>query len=88
LENIIQYAFIRCKGDFIDIEHLPTDLFEKADSYNESLSPLNTLPPPEEALKIKSLLKQYGGNRIKTAKALGISRSTLWRKIKKYNLSQ
>ncbi|MGB9629561.1 MAG: helix-turn-helix domain-containing protein, partial [Thermodesulfobacteriota bacterium] len=86
LENIIQYAFIRCKGDFIDLEHLPTDLFEKAPNEKESQSDLPTLPHSKEAEHIRSLLNQYGGNRIETAKALGISRSTLWRKIKKYNL--
>lgn len=85
LENVIQYAFIRCKTDFIGLEHLPTELFDKAEDEKELLSNLHTLP--KEAEHIQSILNQYGRNRIKTAKALGISRSTLWRKIKKYNLS-
>jgi len=86
LENAIQYAFIRCKTDLIGLEHLPEELLEKADSQKGFLSDLNTLHHPEEAEQIRSLLNRYGGNRIETAKALGISRSTLWRKIKKYNL--
>jgi transcriptional regulator of acetoin/glycerol metabolism len=86
LENAIQYAFIRCKTDLIGLEHLPEELLEKADSQKGSLSDLNTLHHPEEAEQIRSLLNRYVGNRIETAKALGISRSTLWRKIKKYGL--
>jgi PAS domain S-box-containing protein len=86
LENVIQYAFIRCKADLIAREHLPTDLFENAGSQKESLSNLDTLHHPQEVEQIRSLLNQYEGNRIETAKALGISRSTLWRKIKKYGL--
>jgi PAS domain S-box-containing protein len=86
LENVIQYAFIRCKADLIAMEHLPTELFEKVDSQKESLSNLHTLHHPEEVEQIRSLLNRHGGNRIETAKALGISRSTLWRKIKKYGL--
>ena len=86
LENVIQYAFIRCKSDLIAKEHLPAELFDKAANEKESLSDLPTLPHPKEAEQIRSLLNQYRGNRIETAKALGISRSTLWRKIKKYNL--
>jgi len=86
LENVIQYAFIRCKADFIAMEHLPTELFEKVDSQKGSLSDLDTLHHPEEFEQIRSLLNRHGGNRIETAKALGISRSTLWRKIKKYGL--
>ncbi|MCI8889728.1 MAG: sigma 54-interacting transcriptional regulator [Hungatella sp.] len=48
--------------------------------------------PPEEERgnreleKLKWALEQYGGNRILTAKSLGISTSTLWRKMKKYHL--
>ncbi|MDZ7831962.1 MAG: helix-turn-helix domain-containing protein [Desulfobacterales bacterium] len=36
-----------------------------------------------EAEKIRTFLKQHANSREKTAKALGISRSTLWRKMKK-----
>jgi len=86
LENVIQYAFIRCKADLIGLEHLPEDLFEKSDYQKGSLSDLHTLHHPEEAEQIRSLLNRYGGSRIETARALGTSRSTLWRKIKKYNL--
>ena len=86
LENVIQYAFIRCKSDFIAIEHLPPDLFENIYSRKDTFSGAESSRYPEEAERIRSLLNQYGGNRIETAKALGISRSTLWRKIKKYRL--
>ncbi len=41
---------------------------------------------PEEAEKIAEALLKHGGNREKTAKALGISKATLWRKRKKYHL--
>jgi PAS domain S-box-containing protein len=84
LENAIQYAFIRCKADLIGLEHLSEELFEKADSEEKFPSDLNIPSHREEAEQIRSLLNQYGGNRIETARALGISRSTLWRKIKKY----
>ena len=86
LENIIQYAFIRCKADLIGLEHLSEELFEKADDQKGFLSDLHASHHPEEVEQIRSLLNRYEGNRIETAKALGISRSTLWRKIKKYGL--
>ncbi|MGM9600031.1 MAG: sigma 54-interacting transcriptional regulator [Faecousia sp.] len=39
-----------------------------------------------EALKISQLLSQYGGNREKVAAELGISKTTLWRYMKKYGI--
>ncbi|MFT4104499.1 MAG: PrpR N-terminal domain-containing protein [Lacrimispora sp.] len=41
---------------------------------------------PKEAEKIAEALLRHGGNREETAKALGISKATLWRKRKKYHL--
>lgn len=43
-------------------------------------------PVPEEAKKIAETLLRFGGSREETAKALGISKTTLWRKRKKYHL--
>ncbi len=40
-----------------------------------------------EASRIRDLLKKNGGNRAATAKELGISTTTLWRYMKKYNVS-
>lgn len=41
---------------------------------------------PNEKLHIRDLLIYHSYNREKTAKELGISRSTLWRKMKQYDL--
>jgi transcriptional regulator with PAS, ATPase and Fis domain len=35
---------------------------------------------------IQSILKKYDGDRQKVSKVLGIDKSTLWRKMKKYHL--
>lgn len=40
----------------------------------------------EEAAKIQETLRHYCGNREKTAEALGISKVTLWRYMKKYGI--
>lgn len=39
-----------------------------------------------EEAKIRSALQAYGGSRGQTAQSLGISKATLWRKMKKYGL--
>jgi transcriptional regulator of acetoin/glycerol metabolism len=41
-----------------------------------------------EAQIVKRTLERYRGNRIEAARELGISRATLWRKIKRYRLRE
>jgi transcriptional regulator with PAS, ATPase and Fis domain len=87
LENIIEHAFVLCRGDRIDLDCLPKELAENAE---KGSSPM-TLPGERvfdraEAEIIGNTLKKYDGNRIKTAKELGLDRTTLWRKIRKYGL--
>ena len=42
----------------------------------------------EKAMKIAALLREYGGNRQKVADALGVSKTTLWRYMKKYGIDK
>ena len=59
----------------------------------EQLTP-KTLPGTEQlvvyrderAVEIEALLRQHGGSRQKVADALGISKTTLWRQMKKYGI--
>jgi transcriptional regulator with PAS, ATPase and Fis domain len=85
LENIIEHAFVLCKGDRIDLDCLSKELIEGQEEMPLS-SPLKeeTLFGRAEAEIVEQTLKKYGGNRSKTAQALGIDRTTLWRKMKKY----
>ena len=41
-----------------------------------------------KAVELAELLKRYGGNRQKVADELGISKTTLWRYMKKYGIAQ
>lgn len=43
-------------------------------------------PPQSEEERLRQLLQLYGSSRVQTAKALGISTTTLWRRLKKYGL--
>jgi transcriptional regulator with PAS, ATPase and Fis domain len=88
LENIIEHAFVLCKGDRIDLDCLPREV---TGGQTETVS---SLPAEEEspfekaeAEVIGKALKKHGGDRIKTANELRIGRTTLWRKIKKYRLA-
>lgn len=43
--------------------------------------------PDAYEMLLRNTLLNYSGNRSETAKALGISPTTLWRRMKKYGIS-
>jgi PAS domain S-box-containing protein len=87
LENAIGHAFVHCRGETILPEHLPQDIFEGSPAGTEAaLGMLESLEQVEKAA-IGEMLKRCKGNQTKAARRLGIGRSSLWRKIKKYGLS-
>ncbi|NIA12219.1 MAG: Fis family transcriptional regulator, partial [Nitrospiraceae bacterium] len=84
LENVIEYAFIFCKSKQIELQDLPREVRDWNEFHDQQL-PLDPVAR-EEAEQIRQLLKRNHGRRIQAAQELGISRSTLWRKIKRYGL--
>jgi PAS domain S-box-containing protein len=81
LQNIIEHAFILCKSGLIEPHHLPDNLClsrsMESSGRNETMNMKDL-----EAVFITNMLRRHQWNRIKTAKALGIHKSTLFRKIK------
>ena len=86
LQNVVEYAFIRCKGDLIGLEHLSQDLFEGMSDFGANPLKSGVLPEENDAQQIRIALQQHQWNRDLAANALGMGRTTLWRKMKKYNL--
>jgi DNA-binding NtrC family response regulator len=87
LENIIEHAFVLCGGDRIDIDCLPKEITGDQRETAPSLPGGETSPFGQaETEVIEKTLKKYGGDRSKTADELGIGRTTLWRKMRKYGL--
>ncbi|MCZ7602627.1 MAG: sigma 54-interacting transcriptional regulator [Melioribacteraceae bacterium] len=87
LENVIEHCFVLCGSDVIQIEYLPKRLREENfNSITKNTSGnLNHLKDAERNIIINTL-KKHNGNRSKTAEELHIHPTTLWRKMKKFNL--
>lgn len=79
LANIIERAFILCKGELIEKKHLPESLFSAAGKNvdNDDGASLKNL----EKNYLLKVLEQNGWNCPQTARQLGIHKSTLYRKI-------
>ncbi|MCU0821417.1 MAG: sigma 54-interacting transcriptional regulator [Spirochaetes bacterium] len=82
LENIIEHAFVLCKDRYIHSMHLPA--FLRKDSYQPQGITLEDV----EKLHIMKALEKNSWNRSVTAAELGIDQSTLWRKLKKYGITE
>jgi len=86
LRNVVERALVFCRGDEIFPQHLPAELThgEKspATSPDAPPSPLTEM----ERLHIIKTLQHVGGNKLKAAELLGISRSTLYEKMKQYDI--
>ena len=88
LEKIIERAVLLGKGRFIDIEDLPDVIKQQQNHYKETYKPVSlktALTGPEKNF-IRQALEVNQWNRQKTAKALDIDRTTLFKKMKHYGL--
>ena len=92
LENVVERAVMLCKGTELRPEHLfmpgSKPLEERSSAVaNGSLGVGDSIQISElERLHILAVLKSLGGNQKKASGVLGISKSTLWRKLKEYGI--
>ena len=92
LENALEYAFIHCKGDYIDIQHLPpacrllSEKMADAALENPASSSDQNFSKPADLNGLLKALEDCRWNKIEAAKRLNMSRTTLWRMMKKYGL--
>jgi PAS domain S-box-containing protein len=85
LENAIEHAFVLCSGGLIEVYHLPPELHH--DSSSEASEGIGHVTLQDmEVMHITETLRRHGGNRDAAAKALGIHRATLFRKIKSLDI--
>ncbi|MBM9512345.1 sigma-54 dependent transcriptional regulator [Desulfogranum marinum] len=100
LKNVIERACVLCEGPSISTTELPPEIVDYSDQATIAHEP--TLPEQEPAPqniqpafpdsdlsaadRIMLALKKTGGNKAKAARLLQIDRTTLYRKIKEFNL--
>ena len=86
LENIIERGMVLASGNTIEIRHLPHHLRHgEAPPTREKSADWETLAE-HEVEYIRQVLEEADGNKSLAASILGIDRSSLWRKMKKYRL--
>jgi len=82
LINALEYAFVTCKEGYIQPQHLPPYIL----GTHPSEAPAQPLDEQAMRNQILNALSRAGGNRTKAAQMLGISRVTLWKRMKRLGL--
>ena len=80
LENIVEQAFVLCRGGLIQLHHLPPELRPTATNGSTESGPMSLLTMEKHL--INEALRRHKGNRKRASHDLGIDTSTLYRKIK------
>jgi transcriptional regulator with PAS, ATPase and Fis domain len=82
LRNVLERALIVCDGPFIEPEHLC--LRARRDVPPSSVTDLETL----EKRAIEQAMQDAGGNKVRAAKQLGISRMQLYGRLRKFGFER
>jgi DNA-binding NtrC family response regulator len=93
LENCIERAVVLCRDEQIGVKDLPPTLAQTAGqqlqgsriALHQGMTLTDALAEPEKQI-IRAALEANGGSRQKTAIQLDINRTTLYKKMKKYEL--
>jgi DNA-binding NtrC family response regulator len=85
LENALEYAVAVCRGQTILPEDLPMEITLAAGPKSQSPEPVET-PSSSQERRLRLVLDQHRWRRSAAAKALGVSRTTLWRMMREVGL--
>ncbi len=86
LENIIAHATVICQEETLQPGHLPKDLFRiNAEFLDRAIRRDNPIKTVERQLVLRTLTNA-GWNYKKAAEQLKISRTTLWRKMREFEI--
>jgi len=93
LRNCVEYLYNTVEGELVAVRHLPPEIADSARRAAAGAPPARSAPPiPAQDLAaverqhIVETLTRLGGSAVEAAGALGISRSSFYRKLKKHGI--
>jgi PAS domain S-box-containing protein len=86
LINVMDYAFVLCNEGVIQPEHLPVELSGKRALPPKPRRPESAAPQRVTREEILNALQAAQGKKSRAAELLGVSRVTLWKWLKEYDV--
>jgi DNA-binding NtrC family response regulator len=87
LQNIIERLVILSDGPMLDETHLPREVVQGSHNGNGVIGAQDQTLAEIERQYILGMLERYEGQKTIAAEKLGISTTTLWRKLKEYGVN-
>jgi two-component system response regulator AtoC len=88
--HAIERALVLSRGSEIDVEHLPEDIAGRGSVHSVETAAFRPLGVAVKEFERRYLLKALeltGGKRVRAAELLGLSRKTLWEKLRAHGLN-
>ncbi|HET9596220.1 MAG TPA: sigma 54-interacting transcriptional regulator [Anaeromyxobacteraceae bacterium] len=93
LRNCVEYLYNTVDGEVVALQHLPPEIAESGPRAG-AVAPLLHAVPASTSLELDAVARQHivetmsrlGGSAVEAARALGISRSSIYRKLKKHGI--
>jgi two-component system response regulator HydG len=86
LKSAFEYAFVTCQESFIHPHHLPPDILNE----EKSLKNFHAMAPSKQEIRKRQLidaLARAKGNQSVAADILGVSRVTVWNRMKRFGIT-
>ena len=87
LKSAFEYAFVTCDDALIRPEHLPPDIGQHKTARKGAVEKTVLSRDEEKKQQLIDALREAGGNQSRAAEILGVSRVTVWNRIKRYHVA-
>ncbi|MCB2145090.1 MAG: sigma 54-interacting transcriptional regulator [Deltaproteobacteria bacterium] len=86
LKSAFEFAFVSCPGGMIEADHLPPQIAAALPSCRQARTTQTESLDDLKRQRLVEALNQASGNQSEAARLLGLSRTSVWNQIKKYNV--
>ncbi len=86
LKSAFEFAFVSCQDNLIQPQHLPPNLYKESNPTGNLIKIVDNIEEFRRQELMKALVES-GGNQSEAAKLLGVSRVTVWKRMKQFGIS-